>query len=184
MYGLVNKAIEDLVSSRYGVPVWERIKQAAGVSVEGFVSMDPYPDEITYKLVGAASEVLQVPACDLLEAFGEFWVTYTAREGYGPMLQAAGSNFREFVLNLNNLHARVSMIAPKLRPPSFHCTDVTDSSLQLHYYSTRAGLAPMVVGLIRGLGKTFSTKVEIAHRRMTDASGVEHDVFDVQYSPV
>ena len=56
MYGLVNKAIEDLVVSNFGEDKWEAIKAKAGVDVEVFVSNEAYPDDITYNLVGAASE--------------------------------------------------------------------------------------------------------------------------------
>jgi two-component system chemotaxis sensor kinase CheA len=34
------------------------------------------PDEVTYKLVGAASEVLGIPPNQVLEAFGEYWIIY------------------------------------------------------------------------------------------------------------
>ena len=31
MYGMVNKAVEDMVCRNYGAPTWERIKAQAGV---------------------------------------------------------------------------------------------------------------------------------------------------------
>lgn len=42
MYGLVNKAVEDLVSTRFGAETWTKVREKAGVGVGGFVSMDPY----------------------------------------------------------------------------------------------------------------------------------------------
>ena len=56
MYGLVNKAIEGLVRQQFGDDAWARIKERAGWTGAQFVSMDTYDDELTYKLVGAASE--------------------------------------------------------------------------------------------------------------------------------
>ena len=125
MYGLVNKGVQDLVVTKFGKEKWEEIKKKADID-ESFVSMNPYPDEITYNLVAAASEVLGLPPDKILETFGEYWITYTAREGYGEMLKLAGDNFSEFVQNLDNLHARVGLSFPKLKPPGFHCTEVTD----------------------------------------------------------
>ena len=58
MYGLVNKAIEDMVCSRFDEDSWEAIKRRADVDVDVFIAMDDYPDGVTYRLVGAASEVL------------------------------------------------------------------------------------------------------------------------------
>jgi len=183
MYGLVNKAIEGLVCSRFGEAAWARIKRRAGLDVEGFISLDAYPDKITYGLVAAASAELNTPAAQLLEAFGEHWVEYTGREGYGGILDAAGSTLPEFLLNLNNLHSRVRLMAPELRPPSFQCTDVTDGSLVLHYRSEREGLAPMVVGLLRGLGSRFRTPVTVTHTRARGRDGADHDQFLVTFDP-
>ena len=67
MYGLVNKAIEGLVRDNHGDAAWRRIREKAGVTVEAFVSNEPYPDDITYRLVQAASEELATPALEFLE---------------------------------------------------------------------------------------------------------------------
>jgi hypothetical protein len=133
MYGLVNKALEDLVCTRFGADAWETIKQHAEVDVEVFLSMDAYPDDITYKLVGAASEILRLAPEEVLRTFGEYWVLYTAREGYGAMLQMAGDTLPVFLQNLNDLHTRVGLIFPSLQPPSFRCTDIQEDSLRLHH---------------------------------------------------
>src|SRR5215218_5594687 len=114
MYGLVNKAVVDLVVNKFGEDTWVKIKNKAGVDHDLFVSMDAYPDDITYRLVGAASEVLGIPPAAVLEAFGEWWVLYTAQEGYGPMLDASGKTLREFLENLDALHARVALTMPAL----------------------------------------------------------------------
>jgi len=175
MYGLVNKAVVDLVCSKFGQDTWNKIKAKAEVDIDVFVSMDAYPDDVTYRLVGAASEVLKIPPEQVLEAFGEWWVLYTASEGYGPLLDASGSNLREFLMNLDALHARVALTMPQLKPPRFRLVDVDPSTMRLEYYSPRQGLAPMVVGLLRGLGIRFKTPIEISHARKD-----EHDEFTLR----
>lgn len=180
MYGLVNKAIEQLVVTQFGKEKWEEIKKLAEIDVESFVCMHSYPDEVTYGLVSAASEVLGLSPDKILEAFGEYWTVYTAREGYGEMLELSGDNFVEFVRNLDNLHVRVGLSFPKLSPPSFHCTDVTEESLRLHYRSKRAGLAPMVIGLIKGLGKLFDTEVSVSLDKAR-SNDHDHDEFLIHF---
>ena len=179
MYGLVNKAIEDMVCTRFGDEAWSAICEKANVGTEVFVCMDSYPDDITYQLVGAASEVLNLSVPDVLKAFGEYWVEYTGEEGYGEMLSVCGSTIQEFLQNLDALHSRVGMIYPELMPPSFCCTDVTSHSLHLHYYSKRQGLAPMVVGLLQGLGTRFHVTLETTQLEFK-GSGSDHDVFFVE----
>lgn len=180
MYGLVNKAIEDLVRRNHGDEAWERIRRRAGAEDSVFIGMRAYPDKVTYDLVAAASAELGVDADALLEDFGEHWVLYTAAEGYGELLALGGSSLREFLLHLDELHTRVGLTFPELRPPSFHCTDLQEGSLRLHYQSERPGLAPMVVGLLRGLGRRFDTDVDV-RRVARREDGAPHDEFLVEY---
>lgn len=180
MYGLVNRALQDFVTREFGPEKWTIIRQKAGVNEIVFVSMESYPDDITYKLARVTSEVLGIPIDKALEAFGAYWVTYTAREGYGEMLNMCGGSLKEFMMNLNSLHARIRLSFPQLKPPLLKCMDIQDRSLILHYYSDRPGLAPMVIGLIKGLGKRFSVEVDISLITSKDA-GADHDVFDVRW---
>ncbi len=181
MYGMVNKALEEMVCDAHGEEVWEKIKRKAGVDVDVFLSQEGYPDEMTYQLVGAASEVLGAPAADLLEAFGGHWVLKTAVQGYGHLMTAAGSNFKEFLIYLPNFHTRISLIFPHLNPPRFLCSEVADNSLNLHYYSDRAGLAPFVLGLVKGLGQHYKTPV-IVQQTGFRGTDFDHDIFAVNWS--
>jgi hypothetical protein len=142
--------------------------------------MVKYPDEITYKLVGAASEVLNTPAEQILEAFGEYWTVYSAEAGFGHMLDFAGNNLVDFLRNLDNMHTRIKLTFTELEPPSFKVSDLAEGSLRLHYYSKRPGLAPLVIGMVKGLGKRFSTPVA-ARLDRSRADGHDHDEFVILY---
>lgn len=183
MYGMVNRAVEDMVCAHHGQAVWEQIKRRAKVQVDEFISNESYDDEITYQLVGAASEILQQPAENILMGFGEHWVLHTAKNSYGGMMRAAGKSLPEFLKNLPSFHDRVSLIFPRLRPPHFHCSDFTESSLQLHYFSHREGLAPFVIGLMHGLGKMFNTPVRVRQTASRQANA-DHDIFEVCWDPI
>lgn len=161
MYGIVNRAVEELIIERFGLDKWEEIKLKAGFNSAGFMTLKPYPDELTFKLVGAASEILNVPADKLLEAFGEYWILYTAEKGYGEMLNLAGDSFPAFLKNLNMLHGRVSNLMPELAPPQFECRNEKQNSIELLYRSHRNGMIPMLYGLIKGLAKRFDNEVVI-----------------------
>jgi Haem-NO-binding len=182
MFGLVNKGLEDMVCGQYGEEIWEEIKSKAEVEIEAFISMDAYPDDITYRLIDAASVVMKIPATDILEAFGRYWILFTATEGYGSLMEMAGDNLPEFLQNLDNLHARVGLSFPNLQPPSFLCSDLEAESLKLHYYSERPGLTPMVVGMLKGLGEKFNTDVEIqlTHSKV---QGNDHEEVSIAHKP-
>jgi len=180
MYGMVNRALEDMVVDGWGEATWSRVKESAGVDVEVFVGTEAYPDEVTYRLVGAAAEVLGLGAGEVLHRFGIHWVTRTATEGYGPLMDAGGKTLGEFLANLPNFHSRVSLLFPHLSPPTFYCTDVRAGSVKLHYVSGRDGLSPFVVGLLTGLGLRFGTPVSVEQTAAKGADGA-HDEFLVSW---
>jgi len=182
VYGLVNTAVADLARAVGGDATWEAIRTRAQVSESSFVGMTGYPDEITYRLVQAASDELGLSVHEVLVAFGRHWVTFTAAQGWGPLLQAAGGSVAEVLRGLDALHARVSLTMPELRPPSFRCDELDASSLTLHYYSDRPGLSSMVVGLVEGLGELLG-QVATATRTRSTADGADHDEFLVRHAP-
>ncbi|MCB9878129.1 MAG: heme NO-binding domain-containing protein [Planctomycetes bacterium] len=160
MYGLVNRAIEDLVCSRFGADAWQAICRRAGIERPSFVGMQPYDDAITYSLVAAAAAELQTEDAAVLETFGEHWMTYTVEEGYGDLLSMMGETLEQFLDNLDAMHGRIQAQMPALRPPHLRREPLPDGDSILHYHSDRPGLAPMVVGLLRGLARRFDVEVE------------------------
>ena len=181
MYGLVNRGIAQLIRAEHGDDVWEEILDVAGIEDDAFLAMEPYDDRVTYDLVSAASQVLGASAEDLLKAFGEFWILFTAQEGYGELLQLGGADVRTFLANLNSLHAQVKVTHPDLEPPSFSVEEAGQDRLRLHYSSKRPGLAPMILGLIDGLARLKDEYVDIAHlpaESREDEHGF-HECFEV-----
>lgn len=162
MYGMVNKAIEDLVTDLKGAAAWEALKRDADVDVETFVGMDRYDDAVTYRLVDAAARMFGMPPEEVLEAFGEYWTVYTANQGYGHLMSAAGNSVFEVLENLDAMHTRLAMIYPDMRIPQFRLTRDAAGQGWLSYRSDRPGLGAMVVGLLKGLGRRFDTPVTVA----------------------
>lgn len=180
MYGLINQAVKEMVLTQHGDIMWESIRAQAGVN-DIFISMDQYPEQVTDRLVMAASALLGVSSNDILIKFGHYWVGF-AHRNYDYVLAMSGKNFLEFVKNLNNMHVRVGQWMPDLKPPSFTVSGESKGCFMLHYYSTRSGFAPMVTGLLAGLGERFHTDVDVVHIRGA-AQGLDHEQFQVRYRP-
>ena len=180
MYGIVNKAIEDLVKTNFGEHTWDAVKKRSGVDIDYFLSSEPYDDVITYKLAGAVSEEMNMPVGKVLEAFGEWWILKTGKEKYGGLMEAGGKNLREFLINLPLFHNRIMLMYPKLTPPEFKISDVEETSICIHYYSKREGLQEFVRGLLQGLGKMYSTPVDIILLQSRD-EGKDHEIFKVSW---
>jgi hypothetical protein len=156
------------------------VKEKSGVDMDFFVSNEPYDDDITFKLAMATSEELNMPLGDVLQAFGEWWVLKTGKERYGSLMEAGGSHLSEFLVNLPNFHNRIMLIYPKLTPPEFVTTNVTDRSLHIHYHSRRQGLQEFVRGLLSGIGKMYQTPVDI-ELLQSRTEGSDHEIFKVSW---
>jgi hypothetical protein len=180
MYGIVNKAIEDLVIAFFGEEKWEAIKERIGVDIDFFISSEPYDDEVTFKLAVATSEEMNMSIGDVLVAFGEWWVVKTTSEKYPGLMDFGGNNLRDFLVNLPNFHNRVMLIYPKLTAPEFKVSDITENGLCLHYFSKREGLQEFVRGLIQGLGKMFNTPLTL-ELIQTREQGSDHETFKINW---
>lgn len=179
MYGLVNIVIQELVCSKFGIDSWNEVKYKAKVEDE-FMSMESYPDALTYDLATTASEVLSVPLNDLLESLGEYWIVYVENNGYEDLMETGGSSVYQFLNNLNNFHDRLGSMFPQQIPPVFKCREIDKNRLQVRYFSDRPALAPMVKGLIQGLGKRF--KEEITVELVSNSTEQQkYDEFEVKY---
>ena len=176
MYELINQDLHDLAIQIGGERLWREIKSRADVGLEAFVGMDTYPDDVTYRLVDATSAAMGISPAEVLHAFGKHWILYTARRGFGAIFDTMGRSLSAFLVNLDTMHARLSLSMPEMRPPSFVCEQLDDDRIRLEYWSDRPGLAPMVVGLLDGLGEMYGVKVTV-EQTVDRAQGADHDEF-------
>ena len=180
MYGIVNKSIQDLITDNFGADTWETVKKKSGIDVDYFLSSEPYDDDITYKIAGAASEVSGMTVDEVLNAFGEWWILKTGREKYAGLMESGGNNLKEFLINLPQFHNRIMLMYPKLTPPEFKVSNTETNSIHVHYFSKRAGLKEFVRGLLSGLGKMYGVEASIELLQSRD-EGNSHEIFKVSW---
>ncbi len=162
MYGMVNAAVRGLVLEAFGEASWKTIHTKAGAP-DSFAPMEAYDDAVTYNLVGAAVETLDMSAEAVLHAFGEYWVLKVAKVNYADLMAKTGLDFLDFVKNLDHMHQRIRTTFPDYRPPSFRVRVLDETRFQLDYYSEREGLLPFVEGLMSGLAQHFEVTIELEH---------------------
>lgn len=178
MYGLVNQAIQGLVTENFGQEAWAKIKNRAGITQDIFIGSEMYPDETTYHLAAAAAEELKMTLTEVLRAFGRYWILNIAEKKYHSMMESGGTSFSEFLINLPNFHSRVMLMYADIKPPEFRIDQISETKLHLHYFSTRQGLTEFVHGLVMGLAELFKQKIELncIQQQFTDN---EHDIFEI-----
>ena len=179
MYGMVNNALQELANAQLGPDAWPRIVVRAQLPSDiFFLSLDPYPDEVTTQLVGATAVEFGMSVEAFLEAFGRFWIEYAQRTAYGPLLKRAGASLGDTLRSLDGLHSRIHQALPKLRPPSFEIEEDAEG-ITVRYRSSREGLAPFVIGLLQGLAAMHRQTVRVSHA-VRRSAGVDHDEFRVE----
>ena len=181
MYGLIHKALESMVRKQYGETTWEEILSNSEVESDSFLTMRAYHDEVTFALVGAASQHLNLSTAECLEAFGEYWLMEFAPKNYNMLLKSTGREPIEFLGNLDDLHDHISSAFTEFRPPSFAVEEISETVYLLHYRSSRKGLESFVVGILKGLKKRFETDIEIEVESREQLENGEHVIFQLKF---
>jgi hypothetical protein len=161
MYGIINKSIEELVKDNFGEQQWDAVKKRSGIDIDIFLINESYDDDITFKLADAVAYETQMPLNEVFKIFGEWWILNTSQKHYGSLIEAGGSNLKDFLIKLPAFHSRMAFYFPKLTSPEFKVSDIEESSINIHYLSMRPGLKDFVKGLLYGLGKLFGVPVII-----------------------
>ncbi|XP_030605046.1 soluble guanylate cyclase 88E-like [Archocentrus centrarchus] len=121
-----------------------------------------YSDNLILRLAKAAGEVLGKTHDELMYAFGVYMVKRIGNYGYERILKVLGRNVRDFINELDNLHEYFRFSFPKVQPPSFCVEEECETSLTLHYRSTRKGFTQFVKGQLSQVGRQFySTDIEV-----------------------
>ncbi len=156
-------------------------RKEAGVELGGhFIIRKIYEDDHTYNLVTAASKVLELPASAILELFGQFFFEFCVESGYNKILTVLGSSTKEFLQNLDALHDHLSTIYPGMKAPSFRCSEGTDGTFILHYYSDRPGLEFIVIGLVKTVSsRLHNSEVDCKVIKSKGEDGCDHVQFHI-----
>lgn len=79
MYGLVNRAIEELVCTHFSEEIWKRFAQRRTLTLKHLLAWKPYPNAVTYQLVEAASKILGLLLPEaILKHIWRIFTLYTA----------------------------------------------------------------------------------------------------------
>lgn len=160
MKGIIFNLLEEVVTNQYGEDVWDSLLEAAGVD-GAFTSLGNYPDEDLFKLVGAASAALNLPAETVVRWFGVQALPLLARK-YPAFFQGHDST-RAFILTLNGIiHPEVRKLYPGAEPPMFDFDTASPETLVMNYRSKRK-LCALAEGFVQSAAEHYGETVHIGH---------------------
>ena len=162
MKGIVFNLLEDVVTRHHGAATWDALLEAAEVD-GAYTSLGSYPDADAFKLVGAASTALGIPAVEVLRWFGQQAMPILA-ERY-PGFFRAHVTVRPFLLSLNSIiHPEVRKIYPGADVPVFDFQDAPDGALMMGYESARK-LCALAQGFVEGAAGHYGETISFEHVR-------------------
>lgn len=177
MYGMIHRALRQMVLDERGKEAWSSIERAAGVEPSYFISSATYPDEVTQRLLFISAEMLEYELDDLLTQFGMFWIQYAEAGSFGSILTFTGRDIVSFITNLDRMHRTIEDVMPQAIMPSFSVLTQDTGQMTIEYRSTRTGLTPFVKGLLLGLLNRF----ELTGSVLLISEGTGNSIFLVEY---
>lgn len=157
MFGMIHRSARDMVVEQFGPQAWDKALSAAGLDDAILVSIQSYPDEVTFRLITAAAATGGLTVEETLQAFGRHWIRAASHGPYASVLKILGASLLESLHNLDQMHASIQLAMPGAQLPQFSVLSEDDRSIRLAYYSKRAGLENFVCGLLDGMLEKFAT---------------------------
>eukprot|EP00049_Salpingoeca_infusionum_P016311 m.332010 g.332010 ORF g.332010 m.332010 type:complete len:760 (+) comp16056_c0_seq17:492-2771(+) len=183
MYGFLHSALVAWVRQRSDAEalmakLLEALEDHSEGRIDDFFAY--YPDTMTFLFLGTLSKLTGVKPDDLKFEAGVLSVNTFVETGYLPMLKALGPDLFTVIDNLDSMHDNFLAAFPKMRTPSVRPERESEDSFLVHYFSQREGLAPFMMGALKGLAALlFDLDVDITHRSKKGMKGATHDVFRV-----
>ncbi len=158
MYGMIHRAIRQMVIDEAGPERWASIERRHGVGPQDMISAHVYEDALTVALLQSAADELGMALPDCLRAFGHYWIRFAERGSYGALMDFTGRDLPSFIANLDRMHQAVQAAMPAARVPSFTLAEARPDRIRVEYRSEREGLEPFVEGLLAALVERFGQR--------------------------
>uniref|UniRef100_A0A1I8GEI2 guanylate cyclase n=5 Tax=Macrostomum lignano TaxID=282301 RepID=A0A1I8GEI2_9PLAT len=155
-----------MVLEKFDEKTWAKILLTAELDdYEDFQLLKGYPDRKTFLLIETISKVVGIEVPALLELYGEYFLTYAIRMNFASMIRSLGDDLSTFIVNLDSLHNLLQLTYTEMVPPSF-LGESGGPVMLVTYNSTRRGLYPIAVGLLRAVAaQIYNQVVEIVAKK-------------------
>jgi len=160
MKGVILDCLKNLVSDNYGTKNWQNILVMSGLnSNETILSTNDFDDKIAISLIDSTCKVLNISIEQAADAFGEYWMNNYASKIYSVYISNLKSS-KELLLQLDNIHAKVTKNIANARPPKF-TYEWEDEKTLLMTYNSKRNLIDIFLGLAKGVAKYYKENLVI-----------------------
>jgi Haem-NO-binding len=161
MYGIINKALQEMTINSHGACTWEAVKNKAQIEIDTFFNGEMYDDAITHRLVDALCAIVSIEAAQVYYNIGQWYVVETIGKKYAGMVLAGGKTLKEFFENLPALYASVKRLYFPNTPSSISISDVEENCVLVCYHGPRPNLEEIVRGGLSGFCILFKAQPKV-----------------------
>lgn len=173
MKGVVFTEFMDMVEEKFSLKTLDQMLELANVPSGGaYTSVGAYHHEEMISLVGALSQLTNIPGETLVRTFGKhlfgrFTLIY-------PHLTLWASEPFEFFSKIeSHIHVEVLKLYPDAELPHLACEVKSPTEMELIYSSNRP-FSELAYGLMEGCGEFFKVPLEIEMQQMEANENYAH----------
>lgn len=166
IHGLINRAIQSFLRDTYGVAVWRRVADEAGLGFDSFEPMLMYRRTQTLAVIEAAARILGRAPESLLEDLGTALVSSASTDPVRRLMRFGGITFVDFLHSLEELRGRGRMAVPDLDLPDLQLDEAGAQIYRLTCRSNMPGAAHVLMGLLRAMADDYGALVVLEYEGM------------------
>ncbi|MEM7242906.1 MAG: heme NO-binding domain-containing protein [Pseudomonadota bacterium] len=171
MHGLINYGLQSFAEEIYGKALWQDLVAQAELPCETFETMLIYDDDVTLRIVDHLAEMTRHKRTEILEDFGTFLVSEHSSPAILSLLKLAGASYRDFLMSLEDVAARLKIALPELDIPNMQVTKHASTQFELSFQSPLDGYGEAFLGLLRAMADYYNVLATLDLER-ADANNV------------
>ena len=174
MKGVVFTEFLELVESKFGMEVADRVQTKGFPQDTGFTSVGTYDHQILISLVVELSQETGIPVRDLVLVFGKH-LFHSFGRNFPETLEGVTNTFELLRKVEGVIHGEVQKLYPDAELPSFRFPPSPDGHFQMEYISARP-FADLAEGLIVASIEHFGDDLKFERTDLDGAPGT-HALF-------
>ncbi|TPP58796.1 Soluble guanylate cyclase 88E [Fasciola gigantica] len=155
MYGVFIEGLKQYVEKVFGTDVWWAIVMQVSGQRKVIQTLQVYGDSFYSQLLDTLSESIGVPKDEILFEVGSYFIQYLIDIGFNSLLHVLGTEFVDFLHNVDDLHHQLQFSYPRIRAPAFVVLQKTETEIRLLYESKRTMFEHFVRGQLISIAQAF-----------------------------